>query len=69
MVRTIDTLVDQSRKLYPLEVKATGVVTPDELEAAKSMTIDEEIPSSDDDRPTRAAAENGILIRRLLGQE
>ena len=59
-------------KLYPLEVKATGEVSQHEIDEAKATSsntdTNDEIIMETRDRPTREAADNGILIRRLLGQ-
>ena len=57
-------------RLYPIEVQSTLNVTQDEIDKAKDAceaysTKEENVPS---DRPVRIAADNGILLRRILGQ-
>ena len=60
-------------RLYPVEVKSKVSVTPDEVEISNSQlkgrVRDENLNISKiRERPLRAAADNGILMRRLAGQ-
>ena len=54
-------------KLYPIEVKAACPVSDEEIESAKSAVFD--VEKAVRHREPRQAADNGILIRRLMGQE
>ena len=57
------------QRLFPLELRCQETVTQTDIDATNAMNIDNK-ESEDDtyisDRPRREAAENGILIRRLL---
>ena len=60
-------------KLYPLEVRCQEDVTASDLQLLNESGYDEDETKSDTEgrsdssRPRRIAADNGILIRRLLG--
>ena len=58
-------------KIHPLELRSTEIVTDDDI---RESEIEKHEPESDNvtineqnERPRRTAAENGMLIRRLLG--
>ena len=53
-------------KLHPIEVKSACEVTSEEIEQSKSI-FTEIVKNTSEIRPTRVAADNGIIIRRLLG--
>ena len=64
-------------RLYPIEVKSKVDVTENEIDKSKSVMDSKfptSLPSSRDmssaeniDRPSRIAADNDILMRRLAG--
>ena len=61
-------------KLYPLEIRSeTIMVNESDITSSDSVnnlnydTDDNEEEDRSADRPRRTAAENGILIRRLMG--
>ncbi len=54
-------------RLYPIEVKSSAPVSDKEI--AESLNASEELSCTEPtDRPSRVAADNGILARRLTGQ-
>ena len=54
-------------KLYPIEVKSSCPVTEKEIKEARNAV--REIEPVTMHRERRAAADNGILVRRLMGQQ
>ena len=54
-------------RLYPTEVRSSVPISDDEIEAARTATLTSSEFATDNvnDRPTRVAADNGILYRRL----
>ena len=58
-------------KLYPLEIRSQEVVTDSDIERTQGISHNYEFNENEAevcDRPRREAGENGVIIRRLLGQ-
>ena len=57
-------------RLYPIEVRSSVLICDEEVEVAKRVTVDSSTGANEyiRERPTRIAAENGILFRRPAGQ-
>ena len=55
-------------KLYPVELRSTETITDEDVVIADQL-CDEigDVDENVNDRPRRNAADNGIVIRRLLG--